>query len=321
VPFENRESSVRVLMRHVSEAPPLVTDLRPRVDPELSDWVAALLAKEPSDRPASAAAARDRLEDIVLGLRGARWRREAALPLRAGGTSAAAAALQSPAGRSPTAIAPPTAPGRLSDDRTRGARRPPPPAAAVRDDTAALASPRGARRMPRAATLALVAGIAAAAISVGAKGIGGGAPGRADPAVQVSRAQPVASPAGGPAAATATPAGTTAAPATIDPARVVDAERESRRFADEAQDTEGDGDEALTQQLRDTQYAYRDAAAAAAAGDTGRFTTTLAKADALARAALARLDGDGSDDSSDEDEDEPDEDENDEDGGDEGGGA
>jgi hypothetical protein len=87
----------------------------------------------------------------------------------------------------------------------------------------------------------------------------------------------------------------------------VDAERESRRFAAEAQDTEGDGDEALTQQLRDTEYAYRDAAAAGAAGDTGRFTTMLAKADALARTALARLDGDGNDGG---DEDEADEDDN-----------
>jgi plastocyanin len=149
--------------------------------------------------------------------------------------------------------------------------------------------------------------------------------------VQVSQEEPIASPAASPAAAVAspvaspaapvaspaapaaTPAGTAAASATIDPARVVDAEHESRRFAAEAQDTEGDGDEALTQQLRDTQYAYRDAAAAAAAGDTVRFTTTLAKADALARSALARLDGDGSDsgdDGGDDDEDEADEDDN-----------
>src|SRR4051812_17578126 len=45
VPFEDPESPVRVLMRHVSEAPPLVSDLRPKVDPDLSEWVAALLAK------------------------------------------------------------------------------------------------------------------------------------------------------------------------------------------------------------------------------------------------------------------------------------
>jgi hypothetical protein len=113
-----------------------------------------------------------------------------------------------------------------------------------------------------------------------------------------------------PAAVAPSPAaslsGSAAAPAPIDSARAVDAVRESRRFAAEAQDTEGDGDEALTQQLRDTEYAYRDAAAAADAGDTARFNTLFAKADALARTALARLDGDGSDDGDDEDEEDED---------------
>ena len=314
VPFEDEESPVRVLMRHVSEAPPLVVDLRPRVDPELSEWVAALLAKEPSERPASAATARDHLEDIVLRLRSARWRREAPLPFRAGARTSTTAALRSADERPATA--------QHSDDQTRAGRRTP-PAPAVRDDTAAAASPRRAQRVPRAATFALVASVAAAAIAAGASGIGGGAPSRADPAVQVSQAEAVTSATSSPAAVAASPAavaaspaaspsGTAAAPAAIDSARVVDAERESRRFAAEAQDTEGDGDEALTQQLRNTEYAYRDAAAAGAAGDTGRFTSMLAKADALARTALARLDGDGSDSSDDGgDDDEDEEDEND----------
>ena len=301
VPFEDEESPVRVLMRHVSEAPPLVVDLRPRVDPELSEWVAALLAKEPSERPASAATARDRLEDIVLRLRGARWRREAPLPFRAGARTSTTAALRSADERPATA--------QHSDDQTRAGRRTP-PAPAVRDDTAAPASPRRAQRVPRAATFALVASVAAAAIAAGASGIGGGAPSRADPAVQVSQAEAVTSATASPAAS---PSATAAAPAAIDSARVVDAERESHRFAAEAQDTEGDGDEALTQQLRNAEYAYRDAAAAGAAGDTGRFTSMLAKADALARTALARLDGDGSDsgdDGGDDDEDEEDENDN-----------
>jgi hypothetical protein len=277
VPFEDRETPMRVLMQHVNEPPPTVAELRPRVDPELSTWVAGLLAKEPRDRPPGAAAARERLEDIVLRLRGGRWRREAPLPFVAG---------DEPAPTAPLAAA-----ALLSGGRTRAGRRAPPPAPPVRDDTAVLASPRRARRIPTAVTMALLAGVAAAAIAAGANGVGGGAPGTraADPAVQVSQAESVASPVASPTAAPVT------APATLDPSRVVDAERESRRFAEEAQDTEGDGDEALTQQLRDTQYAYRDAAAAAAAGDTARFTSTLARADALARSALQRLDGDGSD--------------------------
>src|SRR3954470_692544 len=247
VPFEDPESPVRVLMRHVSEPPPLVSDLRPKVDPELSEWVAALLAKEPSDRPASAAAARERLEDIVLRLRGARWRRDAPLPFHADAASSVTA--PPPEDRPAT--------GRLSADQTLAAQRTPP---AVRDDNKAHASPPGrARRVPRAAPLPLVAAVAAAAIAAGASALGGGAPGPANPAVQVSQEQPIASPAASPAAAAASPVASPAAPvaspaapaaaasATIDPARVVDAEHESRRFAAEAQDTEGGGDEALTE--------------------------------------------------------------------------
>ena len=168
VPFEDREAPVRVLMQHVSETPPLVAELRPGVDPQLSQWVAALLAKAPSDRPASAVAAREALEDIVLRLRGGRWRRETPLPFLAGAAPAPTASLPSPAGRAAAASAPPAADSLLSDDRTRAARRTP-PAPPVRDDTAALASPRGARRVPRAVTMALVAGVAAAAIAAGSE--------------------------------------------------------------------------------------------------------------------------------------------------------
>jgi len=329
VPFDDRETPMRVLMQHVNEEPPSVAELRPRVDRDLSAWVAELLAKAPQDRPAGAAAAQERLEDIVLRLRGGRWRRDAPLPFVSG--------------NAPVQIVPVPTPALLSGERTRAGRRTPPPPP-VRDDTAAHSPPRSGRRVPRAVTMALVAGVAAAAIAAAANGVGGGAPeaGGADPAVQVSRAEVPASPVASSAPSdlaspTATPPAVVAAPATIDPSRVVDAERESRRFAEEAQDTEGDGDEALTQQLRDTQYAYRDAAAAAATGDAGRFTTTLARADALARSALARLDGDGSDHGNDGgtsrdasrndagDENEADEgggeDENADDGGDEGGGA
>ena len=85
-------------------------------------------------------------------------------------------------------------------------------------------------------------------------------------------------------------AGRPAAP--VDLIRVDDAERQSQRFAEEAQDTEGDGDERLTQELRDTASAYREAVTAASAGDGAAFSAALARADQLARAATARLDGD-----------------------------
>src|SRR4051812_13758963 len=62
------------------------------VDPELSAWVGGLLAEAPQDRPEHAAVARERLEDIVLRLRGPLWRRAATLPFTA--TTAPTAALR-----------------------------------------------------------------------------------------------------------------------------------------------------------------------------------------------------------------------------------
>ena len=93
-------------------------------------------------------------------------------------------------------------------------------------------------------------------------------------------------------AATAAPAAPAATATPVDPVRVQDAERQSARFAEEAQDTEGDGDEALTQQLRDAQYAYSDAVAAGSRGDAAGFASAMQRADGLARAAIARLEAD-----------------------------
>src|SRR3954469_3241154 len=55
-------------------------EARAGVAPELSAWVGGLRAKAPRDRPEHAAVARERLEEIVLRLRGPLWRRAAALP-------------------------------------------------------------------------------------------------------------------------------------------------------------------------------------------------------------------------------------------------
>jgi hypothetical protein len=92
-------------------------------------------------------------------------------------------------------------------------------------------------------------------------------------------------------AATATASAAPAALAPIDPARLADAEGESRRWAAEAQDTEGDGDEHLTQELRNASYAYRDAVTAGNAGDAAGYTAALARADQLAEQASVDLDG------------------------------
>jgi predicted Ser/Thr protein kinase len=81
-PFHDTEAPMAILLRHVNEQIPPLVEVRPDVDPALSAWVDRLLVKEPADRTRSAPQAWDELEEIVLGVLGARWRREARLPDR-----------------------------------------------------------------------------------------------------------------------------------------------------------------------------------------------------------------------------------------------
>jgi serine/threonine protein kinase len=49
----------------------------PEVDPGVAEWLRWLLASAPADRPASARAAWERLEELAVGLLGPFWRRQA----------------------------------------------------------------------------------------------------------------------------------------------------------------------------------------------------------------------------------------------------
>jgi predicted Ser/Thr protein kinase len=80
-PFAGTETPMGVLLRQVNDPVPSVASIREDVDPRLSDWVDGLLAKDPADRTPSAAVAADELDEILDGLLGNRWRRDAALPL------------------------------------------------------------------------------------------------------------------------------------------------------------------------------------------------------------------------------------------------
>ena len=79
VPFHAEEPAVAVLLRHMNEPIPPLQEVAPEVGEELSCWVERLLEKEPSRRPARAAEAWEELEEIVIGLLGPRWRRDARL--------------------------------------------------------------------------------------------------------------------------------------------------------------------------------------------------------------------------------------------------
>jgi serine/threonine protein kinase len=75
-PFTGGDSPMSLMYKHVSEPPPRLES----VDPRLADWVASLLAKAPEDRPPGAAAAWSDLEEVVVDALGPYWRRTAGLP-------------------------------------------------------------------------------------------------------------------------------------------------------------------------------------------------------------------------------------------------
>ena len=77
-PFSDADTPMAVMLRHISEP------LRPAgeiadVDPGISEWIARMTAKDPRERPPSAAIAAEDLEELLLVALGPRWRREARL--------------------------------------------------------------------------------------------------------------------------------------------------------------------------------------------------------------------------------------------------
>jgi hypothetical protein len=81
VPFEETDTPVAVLYKHVHEPIPSVRSVAPDVDPRIEAWLERMLAKDTGDRFSDAEAAWEELEDIVLELLGPRWRRDARLPV------------------------------------------------------------------------------------------------------------------------------------------------------------------------------------------------------------------------------------------------
>ena len=78
VPFHDTDAPMVMLMRHANERIPPPIEVQPDVDPGLSEWIDALLVKDPDDRVRHAATAWESLEDIIVRLRGPLWRRDGA---------------------------------------------------------------------------------------------------------------------------------------------------------------------------------------------------------------------------------------------------
>ena len=79
VPFHDTEAPMAILLRHVNEQIPSVKSIDPKVDQDISDWIDRLLVKDPKQRTQNANDAWDEFEEIIIGLLGPRWRREARL--------------------------------------------------------------------------------------------------------------------------------------------------------------------------------------------------------------------------------------------------
>src|SRR6201991_2208506 len=83
VPFHDSDAPMAILLRPVNEPIAPVKSIVPEVDQRISDWIEALLVKEPEKRTQNAQDAWDDFEEVLLHLLGPRWRREARLVERA----------------------------------------------------------------------------------------------------------------------------------------------------------------------------------------------------------------------------------------------
>ena len=148
VPFHDTEAPMAILLRHVNEQIPSVNSIDPKVDQDISDWVDRLLVKDPKQRTQSANDAWDEFEEIIIGLLGPRWRREARLregsrPVRHAGAADARAVPGHDVRRRGLRRVPVASRG-ATRSRPTGASRPRDPAALAVDPGAARADRRPA---------------------------------------------------------------------------------------------------------------------------------------------------------------------------------
>jgi serine/threonine protein kinase len=128
-PFAETTEPMAIVLRHVNDPMPRVSDVAPGVPVALSDWVAWLVAREPSARPQSATQAWDGLEEILISLLGARWRRGSDVRLAEERTT-----------RRGTALVAPTVPPRPTPVQPSRRRRRAPALVALVGAIAALAA-------------------------------------------------------------------------------------------------------------------------------------------------------------------------------------
>ena len=83
-PFHETEHGLALMLLHAKEPVPPLATVRPDLDADLAGWVDELLSKEPRERPRSAGAAAESLDEILISALGPRWRRGSRLQTIAG---------------------------------------------------------------------------------------------------------------------------------------------------------------------------------------------------------------------------------------------
>jgi serine/threonine protein kinase len=81
-PFSTTRSVLETLLTRVHATPYPPARIDRLMPPRLAAWLEGMLARAPEDRPPSARAAAEELDDIAVELFGAFWRRGSELPLR-----------------------------------------------------------------------------------------------------------------------------------------------------------------------------------------------------------------------------------------------
>jgi predicted Ser/Thr protein kinase len=180
LPFDDTDTPMAVLLRHIREPIPPPRSINPDLDDGLDAWLNRMLAKAPEERTPSAAEAWEELEEIVIGILGPRWRRDARAGKRRKANGAPAPTTRAAAPQ----VTPATAPLPVAPAPTTRPHPPAPPTEARAGDADAVGEPsmppavltpttlsppeRSEPRRPRRVVLgALAGGIAVAAVAAG----------------------------------------------------------------------------------------------------------------------------------------------------------
>jgi hypothetical protein len=277
-PFGDTDNALGVLLRQVNEAIPAAHEVDDRIDPGISEWIGRMVAKDPAERPQSAAAAWDELEDSFLALLGPRWRRASRLSSLPG--------VEAPIPVFDFAEAETAKLGERDLAATLPPRVVAPAAAAVATAAPKPTAKRSGRRWTKA-LVATVAVVAAVAAFLGRTSSGQQLPpqqaSQAPADVAPTTAAPVQSVPSTTGASATVPAASR--PVAVQPltAEAKSADRLANRYQSSANRVArlsasrvaGSPTANVLAALRLTASAYRAAAAAARAGDAARYTAAI----------------------------------------------